>query len=86
MINGNARDFVECLSYEDNYAIFNGNKYFFNGCQVSKNDEGRIIRVRLEVYDLTRESTIFSATKKAFPNAWWLFKKLKFGTENHFGK
>ena len=77
MINGNARDFVECLSYEDNYAIFNGNKYFFNGCQVSKNDEGRIIRVRLEVYDLTRESTIFSATKKSISECLVAFQEAK---------
>ena len=60
MINGNASDFIENLSYEDNYAFFRGNKYFFNGCQVRKNDEGKIIEVRLEVYNLTENTMVFS--------------------------
>ena len=31
MIDGNARDFIEKLHYEDHYVIYNGEKFFFNG-------------------------------------------------------
>jgi hypothetical protein len=64
MINGKASDFIECLSYEDNYAIFRGNKYFFNGCQSQKNHLGEVVLVKLEVYDLTNKSTIYSVSQK----------------------
>ena len=64
MINGDANVFIDQLSYEDHYVLFNGVKYFLNGCQVSKTDEGKIISVRLEVYDLTSQTTIYSVTKK----------------------
>ena len=64
MINGDANVFIDQLSYEDHYVLFNGVKYFLNGCQVNKNDEGKIISVRLEVYDLTSQTTIYSVTKK----------------------
>lgn len=63
MINGNANDFIDKLSYEYHYVLFNGIKYFLNGCQVSKNGEGKVVSVRLEVYDLTNNVTIFSVTK-----------------------
>ncbi len=69
MINGDANVFIDQLSYEDHYVLFNGVKYFLNGCQVSKNDEGKIISVRLEVYDLTSKTTIYSVTKKTLLNA-----------------
>lgn len=63
MIDGNVNDFIDKLTYEDHVVIFNGKKYFFNGCQVTKDEQGKTIKVVLEVYCLTDESTIFSATK-----------------------
>ena len=33
MIDGNAKEFISKLSYEDHYAVYNGKKYFFNGCR-----------------------------------------------------
>lgn len=62
MIDGNARDFLNKLYYEDHYVIFNGEKYFLNGCQTKKLDNGTE-SVRLEVYNLTRDTTVFSVTK-----------------------
>lgn len=62
MIDGNARDFLNKLYYEDHYVIFNGEKYFLNGCQTKKLDNGTE-SVRLEVYNLTQDTTIFSVTK-----------------------
>ena len=89
MINGNASDFIENLSYEDNYALFHGNKYFFNGCQVRKNDKGKIIEVRLEVYNLTENTTVFSVKAhsiqkciEAFENAEFFDGKTFWEAEN----
>ncbi len=65
MIDGNARDFIEKLHYEDHYVIYNGNKYFFNGCQTKASSDGTVEYVSLEVYNLSTDETIFS-TKKPF--------------------
>ncbi len=62
MIDGNVRDFIEKLSYEDHYAIYNNEKYFFNGCQAHYSSNGKITSYRLEVYNLTKKKTIFSVT------------------------
>ena len=39
MIDGNAKEFISKLSYEDHYAVYNGKKYFFNGAKVRKISE-----------------------------------------------
>lgn len=62
MIDGNARDFLNKLYYEDHYVIFSGEKYFLNGCQTEKKKDGTK-SVRLEVYNLTQDTTVFSVTK-----------------------
>ena len=77
MINGKASNFIECLSYEDNYAIFRGNKYFFNGCQTTKDSLGEVICVKLEVYDLTSKTTIYSVTKKTVSECLAAFQYAK---------
>ena len=84
MINGKASDFIECLSYEDNYAIFNGNKYFFNGCQTQKNSLGEVICVTLEVYDLMNKTTIYSVTKKSISECLVAFQEAKIWNEKSF--
>lgn len=38
-------------------------KSFFNGCQSETDAEGTVINVRLEVYNLSTDETIFSTTK-----------------------
>ena len=64
MIDGNARDFINKLYYEDHYVIFKDEKYFINGCQTKKFSNGRE-SVRLEVYNLTKDKTVFSVTKSS---------------------
>ena len=63
MINGKASEFIDKLYYADNYVLFHGEKYFANGCQSRKSTDGKIISVRLEVYNLTSDTTVFSVTK-----------------------
>jgi len=63
MIDGNSADFIDKLYYEDHYIIYNGEKYFFNGCQTSKDGTGAIISVTLEIYNLSADKTVFSVTK-----------------------
>ncbi len=36
MIDGNANEFIDKLSYEDHYVMFENRKYFLNGCQTEK--------------------------------------------------
>ncbi len=60
MIDGNARDFIEKLSYEDHYVIYNEEKYFFNGCQAQYNSENNITSYKLEIYNITKRKTVFS--------------------------
>ena len=62
MIDGNAMEFISKLYYEDAYAIFNANKYYFNGCQSTRLDDGNET-VRMEVYNLTLDTTVFSVTR-----------------------
>jgi hypothetical protein len=64
MINGNVNEFIDQLFYEDHYVIFHGDKYFFNGCQCTFDETGKIINVLLEIYNLTKNSVIFSVEKK----------------------
>ncbi|MCC8043355.1 MAG: hypothetical protein LIO69_07620 [Oscillospiraceae bacterium] len=62
MIDGNVRDFIEKLSYEDHYVIYNKEKYFFNGCQAHLDSNGKITSYRLEVYNITNGKTVFSTS------------------------
>ena len=65
MINGNPATFIDKMYYEDHYVIFNNEKYFVNGCQTKMDADGNTLSVRLEVYNLTQNATIFSATKSS---------------------
>lgn len=65
MIDGNATEFIDKLSYEDHYVIFQGKKFFINGCQTKKDENGNIMSVILEVYNLSDNKTIFSTTKSS---------------------
>ena len=65
MIDGKASEFIDKLYYEDNYVLFHGEKYFINGCQSKEGADGKIISVRLEVYNLTSDTTVFSVTKSS---------------------
>ncbi len=60
MIDGNANDFLDKLYYEDHYIVYKGEKFFINGCQTTFNDNQNE-SVRLEVYDLTKNNSNYSA-------------------------
>ena len=61
MIDGNVRDFIDKLYYEDHYILYNNEKYFFNGCQHQGKSDNR--EVSLEIYNLSKDETIFSVKK-----------------------
>ena len=84
MINGNANDFIDKLSYEDHYVMFANKKYFLNGCQAEKDSFGKVISVRLEVYDLKNETTIFSVTKTTAYECLVAFEKAKIWNKKSF--
>lgn len=63
MIDGNVYDFLDKLYYEDHYVIYNNEKYFFNGCQSRISLDGKVMSVRLEIYNLSTDKTVFSVTK-----------------------
>lgn len=84
MIDGNANDFIDKLSYEDHYVMFDNIKYFLNGCQAEKDSCGNVISVRLEVYDLTNETTVFSVTKKSVCECLLAFEKAKIWNNKTF--
>lgn len=75
MIDGKASEFIDKLYYEDNYVLFHGEKYFVNGCQSKKDVNGKIISVRLEVYNLISKTTVFSATKPSAIECIEMFEK-----------
>ena len=77
MIDGNVYDFIDKLSYEDHYVIYDGEKYFFNGCQVSKDNQGNIISVVLEIYNLTQKVTIFSTEQLSVADCISTFEEAK---------
>ncbi len=77
MIDGNVKDFVDKLSYEDHYVIYDDEKFFFNGCQVTKDEKGKIINVVFEIYNLNRNSTIFSTSQKSISDCIAEFEKAK---------
>lgn len=84
MINGNANDFIDKLSYEDHYVMFENKKYFLNGCQTEKNNSGNVISVRFEVYDLTNGTTIFSVTQPTTYECLVAFEKAKIWNNKSF--
>ncbi len=63
MINGNASEFINELIYQDHYANYQGQKYFFNGCQCKYDMSGNIVTATLEVYNLTSNEIVFSTTQ-----------------------
>lgn len=65
MIDGKVSEFLDKLCYEDHYIVYNNEKYFFNGCQSEKDANGKVISVKLEVYNLSTDEIIFSVTKKS---------------------
>ena len=77
MIDGNAKDFISKLSYEDHYEVYNGKKYFFNGCQTAKGGDGQIIKVTLEVYDLDAGKTVFSTSHPSAEECISVFENAK---------
>lgn len=65
MIDGDAHDFIDKLAYEDHYILFDSRKYYLNGCQMRKEDDGKAVSVRLEVYDLSSKTTVFSTVEES---------------------
>jgi len=63
MIDGNVDNFIESLLYEDAYILYQGKKYFINGCSCRFDNKDKMIDVRLEVYNLDDNCTIFSTVK-----------------------
>ena len=60
MINGNAREFVEELAYQDLCAVFQDKTYYFNACQCNFDENKKVISAVLEVYNLTDHTLVFS--------------------------
>lgn len=77
MIDGNASDFIDMLSYEDHYALFCGKKYFLNGCQTQTGTDGHTVIVRLEVYCLTDHTTVYSTSQKNASDCLTAFQAAK---------
>lgn len=77
MTDGNASDFINKLSYEDHYILFNNKKFFLNGCQTKKDRNENVLEVRLEIYDLSTESTVFSVSKKSIQECLTAFEDAK---------
>ncbi|MBQ7296587.1 MAG: hypothetical protein IJW86_10440 [Clostridia bacterium] len=86
MIDGNATEFIDKLSYEDHYVVFQGKKFFLNGCQAKKDEKGNVISVTLEVYDLTDNKTVFSATKSSAFECIKAFEKANIWDNKTFWK
>lgn len=77
MINGNAFEFIDELTYQDHYAIYNGVKFFFNGCQCKYDKNGNITDVTLEVYNLLTNETVYSTTQNSTTKCIDEFEKAK---------
>lgn len=77
MINGNAFEFIDELTYQDHYAIYNGVKFFFNGCQCKYDKNGNITDVTLEVYNLLTNETVYSTTQNSTAKCIDEFEKAK---------
>lgn len=64
MINGNATEFIEELEYQDHYAIFQNEKYYFNGCQCKFDENNKVVSATLEIYNLNDNSVVFSTEQR----------------------
>ncbi len=84
MIDGNANDFIDKLTYEDHYVMYDGEKFFVNGCQVTTDNQGNIVSVVLEVYNLNNNTTIFSATKQTISDCIAEFEEAKIWNDKSF--
>ena len=84
MIDGNVYDFLDKLYYEDHYVIYNNEKYFFNGCQSRISPDGKVMSVRLEIYNLSTKPCSRSL-KRPQVNVSKRLKMRLSGTENRFG-
>lgn len=60
MKDGNVNEFIDKLYYEDHYVLYNGSKYFFNGCRLKFDSNGKVVRVIPEIYDISNDKTLFS--------------------------
>ncbi len=65
MINGNAGNFIDELYYQDHYAIFRGEKLFFNGCQCKVDNDKKIVSATLEIYNLKTNEVLFSTEQES---------------------
>lgn len=63
MIDGNVTQFIESLFFEDAYILYEGKKYFINGCCCNFDENHEIVNVKLEVYNLDEGRTVFSVIK-----------------------
>lgn len=64
MTNDDIKVFVDELTYQDHYAVYNGQKLFFNGCQCEFDNCGKVISSHIEVYNLDSNKVIFSYSGK----------------------
>ena len=60
MIDGSVREFIEKLYYEDHYILYCNEKYYFNGCCSTTDSDGKVISVKLAIYNLSRETTVYA--------------------------
>lgn len=60
MTNSDIKIFIDELTYQDHYVVYNGQKMFFNGCQCEIDNSGKVISSRIEVYNLDNDKVIFS--------------------------
>jgi len=84
MIDGNAGEFIDKMYYEDHYVIFNKEKYFVNGCQTKIDADGHALSVRLEVYNLTQNVTVFSIVKPTSSECVSAFEEASIWNGNTF--
>ena len=66
MKDGDVKQFIEDIHYEDCAVLYNDRKYFFNGCCYHINDKGKK-EVRFELYlindDDSAEADYYSVTR-----------------------
>ena len=77
MINGDIDKFMAELSYQDHDAVYNGDKYFFNGAQCQFDDNGNVKRATIEIYNLTKDETIFSVERPSIRECLQALMKAK---------
>lgn len=65
MTNDDIKVFVDELTYQDHYVIYNGQRIFFNGCQCEIDNCGKVISSYFEVYNLDNNTVIFAHIGKS---------------------